>query len=229
MAKYTLNADKRDLFGKKLNRLRKQGILPGNLFGKDVKSTAVQVKQKDFDRVFKEAGETSVIYISVEGEDKERPVLISNIHFNPVTDTKVHVDFHQVNLKEKVTTNVPVEITGEVELIKLGEAVLNTALNEIEVEALPTDIPESITFDISQFKEIGDHLKVSDAKVPSDVTITTDPDLVVVALSEPQKEEEIIPEAPAEGEEGASTEVPGEEKVTGAEAPAKEEAETPKE
>ncbi|KKT38908.1 MAG: 50S ribosomal protein L25 [Candidatus Collierbacteria bacterium GW2011_GWF2_44_15] len=222
MTKYNLEAQKRELFGKKLKKLRRQGILPANLFGKTTDSTAIQLKLRDFERVYKEAGETSVVYVKVEGEEKDRPVLISNLHFDPITDLKLHVDLHQVNLKEKVTANVPVEIVGEAELIKTGEAVLNQSINEIEVEALPTDIPDSITFDISGFKEIGDHLNVSDAKVPSAVEITTDLDLVVVSLSEPQKEEVIAPPV-VEGEEGAQTtegepaKVEGEEAITGAE------------
>ena len=215
MTKYNLEAQKRELFGKKLKKLRRQGILPANLFGKTTDSTAVQLKLREFERVYKEAGETSVVYVKVEGEEKERPVLISNLHFDPITDLKLHVDLHQVNLKEKVTANVPVEILGEVELIKTGEAVLNQSINEIEVEALPTDIPESITFDISGFKEIGDHLNVSDAKVPAAVEITTDMELVVVSLSEPQKEE--VVEVPVEEVvEGEPTKIAGEEGVTGA-------------
>jgi len=224
MAKFNLVAEKRDLFGKKLKKLRKQGILPGNLFGKDTKSVAIQVKTKDFERLYKEAGETSVIYIKIEGEEKERPVLVSDLHFNPITDTKLHVDFHQVNLKEKVTAHVPVEIVGEPEIVKSGAAILSVTLNEIEIEALPTDIPENITFDVSNLNEIGAMLKVSDAKVSSDVEIKTDPEISVVSVSEPQKEE--VVEAPvAEVTEGEPTKVAGEESVTGAEkAPASENA-----
>ena len=217
MTKYSLEAQKRDLFGKKLKRLRKQGILPANLFGKTTESTSIQMKLQEFDRVYKEAGETSVVYVKIEGEEKERPVLISNLHFDPISGRKLHVDLHQVNLKEKVTANVPVEIIGESQLIKDGIAVLNQSINEIEVEALPTDIPENITFDISGLKELGDHLNVSDAKVPSTVEIKTEPELVVVSLSEPQKEEVIVPPAAEEGAEGEPTKVEGEEAVTGTE------------
>ena len=193
MTKYTLKAEKRTLFGKKINRLRKSGVLPANLFGKSIESQAIQVKTKDFDKVYKEAGETGIVYVQVEGEEKERPTLVTGIANNPSTGTKFHVDFHQVNLKEKVTAHVPVEIVGESELIKSGAAVLNQSLTEIEIESLPTDIPESITFDISSLKEIGDNLKVSDAKFSSDIEVKTDLELPVVSLAEPQKEE-VVPE-----------------------------------
>ena len=228
MAKHTLQAQKRDLFGKKLKKLRKQGILPANLFGKETQSVSIQVVTKEFDRVFKEAGETSVVYLKLEGEEKERPILISNIHFNPITDTKLHVDLHQVNLKEKVTANVPVELTGEIELVKSGAAILNQNIHEIEVEALPTDIPENITFDISGLTEIGAMLKVSGAKVPSGVEVKTDSELIVVSISEPQKEEVVAPPAEEAAAEGEPTKVAGEEAVTGAEEKTPE-AETPKE
>ncbi|HEX9007864.1 MAG TPA: 50S ribosomal protein L25 [Patescibacteria group bacterium] len=211
MTKYTLKAEKRTIFGKKINRLRKSGIIPSNLFGKNLESQAIQVNSKDFERVYKQAGETGIIYIQVEGESKERPTLVSGIAFNPINANRLHIDFHQVNLKEKVTAHVPVEITGESELVKSGAAALITSLDEIEVEALPTDIPEKIVFDISGLKEIGDHLKVSNAQVSPDVEITTDPEVTVVSLSEPEKEE-VLP-TPEEAAEEAAT-------VTGEAAPA---------
>lgn len=213
MQKLILKADKRTILGSKVKQLRRQGIIPANLFGKTIDSQAIQVNAVDFNRAFKEAGETSLIWVKVEGEDKERPTLVSGIAANPISGDTLHIDFHQVNLKEKVTANVPVEIIGESELVNTNVAVLSQSLNEIEVEALPTDIPESIVFDISSLKEIGDQLKVSDAKVAEGIEIKTDPEQMVVSLQEPQKEEEPLVTEP-EVEEGA----------TGAEAPAESEA-----
>lgn len=225
MQKYTLKADKRTVLGSKVKQLRREGIVPANLFGKTIDSQAIQVNGVEFNRVYKEAGETSLVWISVAGEDKERPTLITGIAYNPTTGDKLHVDFHQVNLKEKVTANVPVEIVGESELVNNNEAVLSQSLNEIEVEALPTDIPESITFDISGLKEIGDHLLVSNAKVSAEVEIKTDPEQVVIALQEPQKEEEPLVTEEEVSEEATGAEAPaeGEAKSEG-EAPAAEEA-----
>lgn len=225
MQKFTLNAEKRTVLGSKVKKLRRQGLVPANLFGKTIESQAIEVKAVDFNRVYKEAGETSLIWVKVGGEEKERPTLVTSVHFNPITGDKLHVDFHQVNLKEKVSANVPVEITGESELINTNVAVLSQSLNEIEVEALPTDIPESIVFDISSLKEIGDQLKVSDAKVAEGIEIKTDPEQMVVSLQEPQKEEEplVSEEEVAEDATGAEGEAPaeGEAKPEG-EAPAEE-------
>jgi large subunit ribosomal protein L25 len=190
MNKFNLKAEKRTVLGSKAKKLRRQGIIPSNVFGKTIESQAIQVSQVEFNRVYKEAGETSLIWLKLEGEDKERPTLVTAVTNNPITGDKLHVDFHQVNLKEKVNANVPVEVVGEAQMIKDGLAVLDNNLHEIEVEALPTDIPESIIFDISVLKEIGDHLKVSDVKLPEGVTLVTDPEATVVALGALQKEEE---------------------------------------
>jgi large subunit ribosomal protein L25 len=233
MQKYILKAEKRTVLGSKVKQLRRTGVVPANLFGKTIDSQAIQVNGVEFNRVFKEAGETSLIWVTVAGEDKERPTLVTSVHFNPVTGDKLHVDFHQVNLKEKVTANVPVEIIGESELITTNLAVLSQSLNEIEIEALPTEIPESIVFDISSLKEIGDQLLVSDAKVGAEVEIKTDPDQMVVSLQEPQKEEEpLVVEEVAEDATGAEGEVPAEGEAEGGEKPAEGEAkpeEAPKE
>jgi len=210
MQKFILKADKRTVLGSKVKQLRRTGVIPANLFGKTIESQAIQVNGVEFNRVYKEAGETSLIYVKVEGEDKERPTLVTSVHFNPITGDKLHVDFHQVNLKEKVTANVPVEIIGESELVNSNEAVLSQSLNEIEIEALPTEIPESITFDISSLKAIGDHLLVSDAKVSADVEIKTDPEQMVVSLQEPMKEEVIPVEEIPKDATGAETPAEGE-------------------
>lgn len=209
MNKFVLKAEKRILLGSKVKKLRRQGVVPANVFGHTVKSQAIQVSAVEFARVYKNAGETSLIWLKIEGEDKERPTLIKALTNDPISGRKMHIDFHQVNLKEKVTANVPVEVIGESQMVKDGLAVLDINIHEIEVEALPTDIPESIIFDISNLKEIGDHLKVSGIKVATEVTVLTDPEKIVVALGAPQKEE-VVEEATVE------------EAVTGAEAPAVE-------
>jgi large subunit ribosomal protein L25 len=213
MNKFSIKAEKRTLLGSKVKQLRRKGILPANIFGKTVPSQAVQVNMVEFNRVYKQAGETGLVWVSIEGEDKERPTLITAVTKNPVSGLKFHVDFHQVNLKEKVSSHVPVEIIGEAQLIKDGLAVLDTHLDELEVEALPTDIPESIVFDISSLKEVGDHLSASSVALPAGITLLTDPEAIVVALGEPQKEEEPLVTEVAEVEVVGETKEPGTEAV----------------
>ncbi len=221
MNKFVLKADKRALLGSKVKKLRRQGIIPANVFGRTVDSQAIQVSEVEFNRVYKDAGETSLIWLKIEGEDKERPTLVKAVTMNPVSGSKQHIDFHQVNLKEKVTANVPVEVTGEVQLVKDGLAVLDINLHEVEVEALPTDIPESITVDVSTLVEIGDHVLVSNLKVPSDVTILTDPEQLVITIGAPMKEEEpLVTEV--EVAEDATGVAEGEGETPAAEKPAEE-------
>ena len=200
MNKYVLKAEKREILGSKVRKMRKVGLIPATVFGKTIDSTSIQISSVEFNRIYKQAGETSLIWISVDGEAKERPTLVKDLSNNPMTGKIVHIDFHQVNLKEKVTANVPVEIIGESDLIKSGAAVLDIHMDEVEVEALPTDIPEKLVFDISTLKEVGDHLLLSSIELPTGVTMISDPESIVVALGEPQKEEEPLDTAIVETE-----------------------------
>ncbi len=207
--KITLKVQKRTILGRKTKQLRRQGIIPVNLYGKKIKSQSLQVNEKEFAKVFDQAGETNVIYLNIEGVKESRPVLINNIHLHPVSDLRLHVDFHQVDLTQKVKVNVPVDLQGESIAVTEG-AVLVQQFNELEVEALPTHIPENIVFDLSQLKKTGDSLKLSDAKAIKDITFELEPDTTIALIQEAKQEEEPAPvpveeetlegEVPAEGE-----------------------------
>jgi len=205
--KITLKAQKRTLLGRKIKQLRDKGILPVNLYGKKIKSQSLQVNGKEFSKVFDKAGETNVIYLEIEGSKEPRPVLVSNIHLHPVSDLNLHVDFRQVDLTQKVKANVPVLLQGESTAVTEG-AVLVQQFNELEVEALPTSIPESIIFDLSQLKKVGDSLKISDAKANKDISFELESDTTIALLQEAKQEEEPAP-APVE-EEAAEGEAPAE-------------------
>ncbi len=205
-----LKAEERNVAGRKTKALRNKGILPGNVYGKSVKSLSVQVSASDFLKVFKEAGETGLVDLDL-GKDK-KPVLIHNIQKNPMTDELIHVDFFQVNLKEKVTAQVPVELTGEAPAEKMGVGTAVQYVNEVEVEALPTDLVESFEVDISGLSEVDQAIYVKDLKYDKNkIEIKDDLEQIVVKVEPPQKEEEVAP-APAEGVEGdASQPAEGEE------------------
>lgn len=218
--KITLQAQTRTLAGRKVKTLRKQGILPINIFGKKIKSTSAQVDYQEFDKVFAQAGETQIVELQLGKE--VRPVLVSNIQRNPVTGDYIHVDFHQIDLKEKVTATVPVEIIGEAPAEKEAIGIMVQQLNEVEVEALPADLPEKLVADVSKLAEVDAAIFVKDLQVDaSKVTVLTDAESIVVKIEEPQKEEEPLP-AP-EAVEGAEGEVPVEGAPATDEAP-KEEA-----
>lgn len=201
--KFKLSAKKRDLFGRKVKRLRNEGLIPANIFGKKVKSEAITVNSKEFREVFEKSGETQII--DLDG----RPVLVSNLQVDPVTSDYVHIDFRQVDLSEKITANVPVEVVGESPAEKQSIGTVVQQLNEIEVEALPADLPEKIEVDSSVLVEVDQTIYVKDLKIGNKVTIKTDLESIVVKVEPPVKEEvvEVAP-TPVEGDqpvEGAAS------------------------
>jgi large subunit ribosomal protein L25 len=207
--KIKLTVEKRKVTGRKVRALRRQGILPANIYGKKEKSLAVQLEAKSFLPVFKEAGETSLIELKVVDEKEARPVLIHNVQFHPVEETPLHVDFYQVDLKEKVTTKVPVELIGESPAIKDKIGILIQPLSEVEVEALPTDLPEKIEVDISGLKAVDETVLVGSVKVSEGVKILTDEKEVLVKIEPPTKEEiapKPVEEIVVEGEVAAEEE-----------------------
>lgn len=211
MTKITLSLEDRKVTGKKVKQLRKQGIIPANVFGKKIKSTAVQVRATALRPVAEEAGETQIVYVKIGEEKEERPVLITNIQKDPVTEEILHVDFRQVDLKEKITANVPVEIIGESPAVKDFSAALITTLSEIEVEALPADLPESVKVDVSVLKNIGDVIKVADLPIDrTKIEVKDDPETVVVSAAEQQEEIVEAAPAPAEGEAAPTETAEGE-------------------
>jgi len=194
-----LNAQSRVTTGRKVKKLRLEGILPANVFGKGVKSESVQVSLKDFEKVYGDSGETGLIELKIGS--KTRPVLVSNLQKNPVTDAPIHVDFREVDLKEKVTAKVAVEMSGEAPAEKSGVGTAVLYINEIEVEALPGDLPDKFVIDISALAEVDAAILVKDIKVDrAKVTLKAEEESIVVKVEPPQKEEVVAPPAPAEGE-----------------------------
>lgn len=182
MKKSVLTVNLRTLLGRKVKQLRQSGQLPGNIFGRKVKSTAVTVPMVDFNQVYAQAGETGLVELTLAGE--KRPVLIQNVQLHPVTELPLHVDFRQVDLKEKIKANIPIEISGMAPAVDQKLGVLLTLIDEIEVEAYPADLPDKIAVDVSLLAQVNDLIKVSDIKLPSGVTVVTLPETEVVKIGE---------------------------------------------
>lgn len=201
MQKQVLKAKKRKILGRKVKNLRKEGILPANVYGKGVKSLAIEVLAADFKKTFKEAGETSLIELQIAKQKK--PVLINNVHKDPVTNLPLHIDFHQVNLKEEVTVGVQIELVGDSPAEKQGLGTIVQYLDEVEVKALPANLPEKFQLDISGLDEVEKALHVKDLSVGKKVKVDADPEEVVVKVEPLRKEEEVAPptEEAVEGEE----------------------------
>lgn len=204
MDKVKLTAKARTIAGRKVKNLRKQGILPGNVFGKKMDSIAIELPVDSFKNVFEKAGETGLIDLSIEnGKETNKVVLISNLQNDPLTDEPIHVDFRAVDLTEKISANVPVEISGESPAEQQGIGTVVLYFDEIEVEALPADLPEKFVVDVSNMAEVEQTIFVKDLSYDSSkVTILTDVEAVLAKVEPPQKEEEAP--APAEGEESVA-------------------------
>lgn len=209
MTKITLKSTKRELFGRKVKRLRKEGLIPANIFGKKIKSYALTVNAKEFDEIFKKAGETQLIYLDGLPAQAGKSVLVSNIQIDPVTGNCLHIDFRQVDLTEKITAQVPIEVEGESPAEKQNLGTVVQQISEIEVEALPTDLPEKIIIDASTLIEVDQAIYVKDLKVDKKVTIMTDLESIVVKVEPPTKEEVVEVPVPVEGE-AIEGEVPAE-------------------
>ncbi|MDO8487168.1 MAG: 50S ribosomal protein L25 [Candidatus Curtissbacteria bacterium] len=214
MEQVPLTAQKRTVLGRKVKTLRKEGIIPAHVFGHKIPTEHIQIKAVDFSKVFEKVGETGIIDLAVDGAKK--PVMVKGVQIHPVTDQILHVDFYQVNLAEKVKVNVPLEIVSEAPAIEKKLGLLLTPITEIEVEALPADIPESIEVDISNLAAVGDEIKVKDLKVDrAKVEIITDEELIVVQIGELVTKEMEAVEAEMEAEAAATVET-----AEGAEVPA---------
>ena len=159
-----LNAAKREARGKKAKSVRKERKIPAVIFGSDIDSISIAIDYREFLKAYKESGETTLIDIIAEGTKEPYRVLVKEVQVHPVDYAITHVSFHKVNLKEKTSADIPVVIENEenVALVKSGEALVLTQLNEITVEALPTDLPHEFVVDVSGFAEIGDVITVAD-------------------------------------------------------------------
>ena len=198
MKTHQLEAQKRTITGRKVKNLRNKGVLPGTVYGKTTEPISVQIDASAFTNTFKQTGETGLINLTIDKD--AHPVLIKNVQRDPVTNLPTHLEFHQVNLKEKIHANVPIVLTGESQAIKEKVGTLLLLLSEIEVEALPTDLPEHIEVDISNLVNVNDHIMVKELIMPVRVTLLTDPEIVVVKIGALLAPEPEPTPTPAEGE-----------------------------
>ncbi len=204
--KIKLSAKKRDLFGRKVKRLRREGKIPANIYGRDFKSTAITVEEKDFLRVYRIAGRTNVIYLDLEG--KELPVLVASVQYHPLFDKPIHIDFKKVDLKQEVEAEVPVKIVGQSPAVEDKGAEVIIQSNTLLVKALPDKLPSQIEVDISKITEPGVEIKVKDLAAGKDYEIVDEPEKTIVVVTahvaeevEEKPAEEAAPEAEAEKKE----------------------------
>ncbi len=200
MDKLNLTAQSREITGKKVKKLRSQGIIPAHVFGHKIDSENISVDEKEFKNIFHKSGETGIINLKIGSKDY--PVLVKGMHLDPVTLKMLHVDFYKVNLSEKVKVQVPLEVIGESPAVETKIGLLLTPVSEVEVEALPADLPEKIEVNIESLKEVGDTITIGDLKINDKIEILSDAELVVASIGEfvTKEMEEVEAEAEAEAE-----------------------------
>ncbi len=219
---HKISAQNRTVLGRKVKQLRKSGLIPATVYGKGFEPISIQVPTVELEKIYEEVGESGLIDLHL---DKEKlPVLFRNAQYHPVSGDLMHIDCYKVNLKEKITTFVPIEFVGESATVKAGN-ILVPVTEEVEVEALPTDLPESIIVDISVLENVDSMVTVADLDVDrSKVEILTDAEQVIVKVEEPREEEEPVVAEVAPGEVPATAQKSPEE-LAKAEAEKKEEKE----
>jgi len=192
-----LKASRRQVLGKAVKRLRRQGLTPANIYGRGVQSLAIQVPTHDLWHLLRHAGRHEIVYLQVDGEE-ERPCFIRAVQKDPITDELLHVDFQQVSLTEKVRLEVPLHLVGEAPAVDRYGAMVLQLLDVVLVEGLPTALPPFIEVDLSRLDAPDSVIHVSDLQPPPGVTILTDPEMVVaraVVEAAPAEEEAVEEEA----------------------------------
>lgn len=216
MEKITLKANIRETVGKGISSLRSTGMVPGNVYGKGKENVNVSVSLHDIEKVYREHGTTSILLLDIEGNGQKN-VLLHDISFNAINSKIEHIDFYEVNMTEKITTNVPLSFVGDSAAVIELQGSLLTNKDEVEIECLPADLPHNIEVDISVLVDFEATIHVSDIKVPEGVEIKDNPEDVVVVVEAPRSEEELAeleepvesPEMP-ESEHGEAEEEIGE-------------------
>lgn len=184
----TLLAKIRKIRGKKVETLRKKGILPAILYGPKVKATALELDEKEFEKIYKEAGESSLI--SLEFDKKKDLVLIHEVARDPLTGKPIHVDFYQPRLEEEVEVTVPIIFEGEAPAVKDLGGTLVKNISEIEVKALPQKLPHEIRVNVSQLKSFEDNILIKDLRLPEGVKLFRAPEEILAFVVRPEKVEE---------------------------------------
>lgn len=176
-----LTVKTRVTFGRDVDATRLAGFMPAELYGHGVQNVHLSIPVKDFAKVFKEAGENTVVNIIVEG--KKHPTLIYDVQYDPVLDTFLHADFYEVRMDEKIKTKIPVEFVGESPAVKEQSGIVVKAVQEIEVEALPGDLPHMFEVDLSLLTDIGASFHVKDLKALKGVEFLLDPETVMATIT----------------------------------------------
>ena len=208
MEKIVLKATKRDVVGKKVGALRRQGKLPAVLYGHGIETTPILLDTYEGSQTLSHLTRSSLVTIDLDG--KQYLAQIREKQRNIIKNRLMHVDFQIVSLTEKMRTKVGIELTGTAPAVKNFNAIIHTVLTALEVECMPQDLPKQIVVDISGLAELGDSVRVRDVVFPNKVKILVDPDEIIAIATAPKKE--LISEEAPVAEEAAPEEIENDKK-----------------
>ena len=202
----TLALDPRSVLGKKVKLLRKADVIPVHLYGRGIESRSLQCDGKTLLGVLTQAGRNTPITVTITGQSGQELAFVREIQWDPLRGDMVHVDFMRVDIAEVVTAFIPVSLTGESPAVRLVRGTVVQQLREVEVQALPLDMPAEMSVDLAMIADPADVIRVRDLAVPASVTLLTDPEDAIarfeVARDEPEPvAEEVAVEGAAEGGE----------------------------
>jgi large subunit ribosomal protein L25 len=186
----SLNVKIRKETGKRTGTLKENGRIPAVVYGHKVKNLLLDIDYKDFQKVLREAGESSLVELNIDGEKEKKSVLVHEIQKDPVSDKFIHVDFFQASLTEEVEVEVPVVLEGTSLAVKDLGGTLVKNISELGVKALAKNLPHEIKVDISVLNTFDDHILVKDLAISKDVKVLAKPDEIVVSVAAPEKVEE---------------------------------------
>jgi len=203
-----LAVEKRSTIGKgEARRSRAAGRIPAVVYGAGKPNVPISVDRKALSDAFRGgAGENAIFLLKLSGSDQSRHAMIREMQRDPVSRKPLHIDFVRVLMDVKITVNVPIEIVGVAKGVKTDQGILDVVTREIEIECLPTNIPQHLPVDVAELA-IGDAIRVSELRVPEGVTIVDNPEKVVVHVTHPTREEEPVTAAAEGAAEPAEPEV----------------------
>ncbi len=190
MAKINLKSKTRDVVGKKVKKHRKVGLVPAVVYGRKIKPQNLWVNFLDFEKVYRQAGESTIIELDIDDKSKAN-VLIQDIQADPLSGKFRHIDFFQVRMDEKIEAGIPLEFIGESPAVKELGGVLIKNLDEIPVTCLPADLPSKFKVDISKIKTFEDHFAIKDLDISEKIKVLIDPETIIAIVSPPRSEEEL--------------------------------------
>ncbi len=200
-----LTVQTREKFGATASKAaRKEGLIPAELYGHGITNGHFSVAAKDFTKAFKEAGTSTVLYLLIDGEkgspakkQEKKPAIIHSVAHDPLTGDIAHVDFYAVRMDEMITAKIPLKFVNEAPAVREKAAIINKSMAEIEVEALPQDLPHEFTIDLSMLDDLDKSIYVRDIKVPKGVKLLVEGD-TAIATATPPLAEEVVEAAPAD-------------------------------